>query len=119
VFSAKVASLEIELMGLEMMVQKTIAQMSHGKTPTPEASMLKVKGSEIQMGITELMLEAVGPYAAPFDPDYLAGKRRHSVTDHDDAAPLASLYLNHRKIAIYGGSNEIQKNVIAKHVLGL
>ncbi|VTU28605.1 Acyl-CoA dehydrogenase [Variovorax sp. PBS-H4] len=118
-FAAKVASLEIELMGLEVLVQKTISQMSHGKTPPPEASMLKIKGSEIQLGITELMLEAVGPYGAPFDPAFLAGEHAQSAANNDDAAPLASLYLNHRKIAIYGGSNEIQKNVIAKLVLGL
>ena len=119
VFSAKVASLEIELMALEMLVQKTISQESHGKSPGAEASMLKIKGSEIQLGITELMLEAVGPYGAPFDPAFLNGERTRSVTHNDDAAPLASLYLNYRKIAIYGGSNEIQKNVIAKLVLGL
>lgn len=119
VFAAKVASLEIELMALEMLVQKTISQTTHGKTPPPEASMLKIKGSEIQLGITELMLEAVGPYGAPFDPAFLTGETAHSVTNNDDAAPLASLYFNYRKIAIYGGSNEIQKNVIAKLVLGL
>ncbi|CAM3597627.1 Pimeloyl-CoA dehydrogenase large subunit [Bordetella sputigena] len=119
VFAAKVASLEIELMGLEMLVQKTISQESHRKSPAPEASMLKVKGSEIQLGIAELMLEAVGPYGAPFDPAFIAGERAHSIAGNDDAAPLASLYLNSRKIAIYGGSNEIQKNVIAKLVLGL
>jgi alkylation response protein AidB-like acyl-CoA dehydrogenase len=119
IFAAKVANLEIELMALEMLVQKTISQTTHGKTPPPEASMLKIKGSEIQLAITELMLEAVGPYAAPFDPAFLTGETSHSVTNNDDAAPLASLYLNHRKIAIYGGSNEIQKNVIAKLVLGL
>ncbi|CAM3959948.1 Acyl-CoA dehydrogenase [Bordetella tumbae] len=119
VFATKVASLEIELMALEMLVQKTISQESHRTSPAPEASMLKIKGSEIQLAITELMLEAVGPYGAPFDPAFLAGERAHCITQNDDAAPLASLYLNHRKIAIYGGSNEIQKNVVAKLVLGL
>ncbi|ARP79614.1 pimeloyl-CoA dehydrogenase large subunit [Bordetella genomosp. 8] len=119
VFAAKVATLEIELIGLEMLVQKTISQESHQKSPAPEASMLKVKGSEIQLGIAELMLEAVGPYGAPFDPAFIAGEREHAITGNDDAAPLASLYLNSRKIAIYGGSNEIQKNVIAKLVLGM
>ncbi|OZI25848.1 pimeloyl-CoA dehydrogenase large subunit [Bordetella genomosp. 9] len=119
VFAAKVASLEIDLIGLEMLVQKTISQEDHQKSPAPEASMLKVKGSEIQLAIAELMLEAVGPYGAPFDPAFIAGEREHAITGNDDAAPLASLYLNSRKIAIYGGSNEIQKNVIAKLVLGL
>jgi alkylation response protein AidB-like acyl-CoA dehydrogenase len=119
VFAIKVASLEIELMALEMLVQKTISQEGHRTSPAPEASMLKIKGSEIQLAITELMLETVGPYGAPFDPAFLAGERAHCITQNDDAAPLASLYLNHRKIAIYGGSNEIQKNVVAKLVLGL
>ncbi|MFC4275598.1 acyl-CoA dehydrogenase family protein [Achromobacter aloeverae] len=119
VFAAKIASLEIDLMGLEILVQKTVSQADHRKAPSPEASMLKVKGSEIQLAITELMLESVGPYGAPFDPAFIAGEEAHSVTGNDDAAPLASLYLNYRKIAIYGGSNEIQKNVIAKLVLGL
>lgn len=118
-FAAKVASLEIDLMGLEMLVLKTISLGEQQKSPTPEASMLKVKGSEIQLAIAELMLESVGPYGSPFDPAFIAGERDHSVTENDDAAPLASLYFNSRKIAIYGGSNEIQKNVIAKLVLGL
>ncbi|WP_144637278.1 acyl-CoA dehydrogenase family protein [Bordetella genomosp. 13] len=119
VFAAKVASLEIDLMALELLVQKTISRESHQKSPAPEASMLKIKGSEIQLAITELMLDAVGPYGAPFDPAFLSGERQHSVTRNDDAAGVAPMYLNYRKIAIYGGSNEIQKNVIAKLVLGL
>ena len=119
VYAAKVASLEIDLMALELLVQKTISQESHRTAPAPEASMLKIKGSEIQLAITELMLEAVGPYGAPFDPAYLNGESPHSVTGNDEAAGVAPLYLNYRKIAIYGGSNEIQKNVIAKLVLGL
>lgn len=118
-FASKVAEVEIELMALEMLVQKTISNESHGRGPGPEASMLKIKGSEIQLRITELMLEAVGPYGAPFDPAFIEGEHANAVTGHDEAAPLASLYLNYRKIAIYGGSNEIQKNVIAKLVLGL
>lgn len=118
-FASKVAEVEIELMALEMLVQQTISNESRGRGPGPEASMLKIKGSEIQLRITELMLEAVGPYGAPFDPAFIEGEHATSVTGHDEAAPLASLYLNYRKIAIYGGSNEIQKNVIAKLVLGL
>lgn len=119
VFASKVASLEIDLMALEVLVQKTIDLQSKRGAPIPEASMLKIKGSEIQLRIGELMLEAVGPYGAPFDPEYLEGTRAHSVSDNDEAAPIAALYLNQRKIAIYGGSNEVQKNVIAKQVLGL
>jgi alkylation response protein AidB-like acyl-CoA dehydrogenase len=81
--------------------------------------MLKVKGTEVQQMLTELMLEAVGPYAMPFDPLYLEGEREHSITQDDDAAPLAPYYFNYRKTSIYGGSNEIQKNIISQMILGL
>jgi len=81
--------------------------------------MLKVKGTEIQQTLTELMLEAVGPYGLPFDRAYLEGNAEHSVTQDDDAAPLASYYFNFRKTSIYGGSNEIQKNIITQMILGL
>lgn len=81
--------------------------------------MLKVRGSEIQQWLTELMLEAVGPYGLPFDPVYLDGKSECSITDEDDAAPLAPYYFNYRKTTIYGGSNEIQKNIITQMILGL
>jgi alkylation response protein AidB-like acyl-CoA dehydrogenase len=118
-FATKVAMVEIELMALEVTVLKTISQDSAKRGPGPEASMLKVKGTEIQQALTELMVEAVGPYAMPFDPAYLDGKREHSVTQNDDAASLAPFYFNYRKTAIYGGSNEIQKNIIAQMILGL
>ncbi len=117
VFAHKVAALEIEIMALEITVLRVISQDS-GK-PGPEASLLKIKGTEIQQGLTELMVEAIGPYALPFDPAYLEGEQAHSVTEQDDAAPLASYYFNFRKTSIYGGSNEIQKNIITQMILGL
>jgi alkylation response protein AidB-like acyl-CoA dehydrogenase len=118
-FATKVAMVEIELMALEVTVLKTISQDGAKRGPGPEASMLKIKGTEIQQALTELMVEAVGPYAMPFDPAYLDGEREHSVTQNDDAASLAAFYFNYRKTAIYGGSNEIQKNIIAQMILGL
>jgi alkylation response protein AidB-like acyl-CoA dehydrogenase len=117
VYANKVASLEIELMALEITVLRVISQDS-GR-PGPEASLLKIKGTEIQQRLTELMVEAAGSYAMPFDPDFLEGKNEHSITSEDDAAPLASYYFNYRKTSIYGGSNEIQKNIIAQMILGL
>jgi alkylation response protein AidB-like acyl-CoA dehydrogenase len=119
VFAAKVASLEIELMALEVTVLRVISLDNAKRGPGPEASMLKIKGTEIQQTLTELMLEAVGPYGMPFDPDYLHGANAHSVADDDDAAPLASYYFNFRKTSIYGGSNEIQRNIITQMILGL
>ena len=81
--------------------------------------MLKVKGTEVQQALTELMLEAVGPYGMPFEPDYLSGAQEHTQTAEDEAAPLASYYFNYRKTSIYGGSNEVQKNIITQMILGL
>ncbi|MFZ6686378.1 acyl-CoA dehydrogenase family protein [Undibacterium sp. SXout11W] len=117
VFVHKVASLEIELMALEITVLRVISQDS-GR-PGPEASLLKIKGTEIQQRLTELMLETVGPYGLPFDPQFLEGETEHSLVSDDDAAALASYYFNYRKTSIYGGSNEIQKNIITQMILGL
>jgi alkylation response protein AidB-like acyl-CoA dehydrogenase len=118
-FAAKIAALDIELMALEVTVQRVVASEAGGQGPGPEASMLKIKGTEEQQALTELMVEAIGPQAAAFDPAFLEGERPHSVTGDDDAAPLAAYYFNFRKTSIYGGSNEIQKNIIAQMILGL
>ncbi|MET3137095.1 alkylation response protein AidB-like acyl-CoA dehydrogenase [Undibacterium sp. GrIS 1.2] len=117
VYASKVASLEIELMALEITVLRMISQDS-GR-PGPEASLLKIKGTEIQQRLTELMIEAVGPYSLPFDPAFMHGETENSIMGDDDAAPLASYYFNFRKTSIYGGSNEIQKNIITQMILGL
>ena len=118
-FAAKVANLEIDIMALEITVLRVLSAESAKRGPGPEASLLKVKGTEIQQTLTELMMEAVGPYALPFDTAFLEGKQEHSVMEHDDAAPLAAHYFNFRKTSIYGGSNEIQKNIITQMILGL
>lgn len=117
VFAAKVATLEIELMALEMTVLRVISE--EGKGPGPQASMLKVRGSELQQQLTELMVEALGPQALPFDPAFLDGGTPHGAGGDDLAAPLAAYYFNYRKTSIYGGSNEIQKNIITQMILGL
>jgi len=116
-FGAKVAELEIELMALETTVLRVLAQ-TH-KAPGPEASVLKVRGTEIQQRLTELIVEAAGPMALPFDEAYLEGETEHSAFDDDFAAPLLPHYFNYRKTSIYGGSNEIQRNIISQMILGL
>ncbi|MGA2550214.1 MAG: acyl-CoA dehydrogenase family protein [Burkholderiaceae bacterium] len=116
-FASKVANLEIELMALEMTVLRVVSAEGAHKGPGPEASLLKIKGTEIQQGLTELMLEAIGPYGMPFEREYLEGRADHALDD--DAAPLAAYYFNFRKTSIYGGSNEIQKNIISQMILGL
>nr|WP_216666549.1 acyl-CoA dehydrogenase family protein [Bordetella trematum] len=119
VFGAKVAELEIELMALEMTVLRIVSGETAGKGPGPETSMLKIKAVEVQQRLTELMMDAVGPYAQPFDTAYLDGENEHAVTGYDEAAPLAAYYLNYRKTSIYGGSDEVQRNIISKMILGL
>lgn len=117
VFAQKVALLEIELMALEVTMLRTISASDHA--PGPQASLLKIKGTELQQAIFELQLEAVGPYGLPFEPEYLDGALAHTKTAEDEAAPFAATYLNFRKASIYGGSNEIQRNIISQMILGL
>lgn len=118
-FAAKVAELEIELLALEVTVLRVVATETNGQGPGPEASMLKIKGTEIQQSLSELMAEAIGPQFAAYEPAFLNGEQPCSLAGDDGAAPLAAYYFNLRKTSIYGGSNEIQKNIIAQMILGL
>ncbi len=118
-YAYKLATVEIDLMALEVTVLRVISQEAKRKAPGPEASMLKVKGTEIQQRLTELMVEAAGPAGLAFDPAYLEGEHEHSAGGDDDTAPLMPYYFNYRKTSIYGGSNEIQKNIITQMILGL
>jgi len=117
-FSKKLAELEIDLTALEYTDLRTLAQLAKGGHPGPESSILKIRGSEIQMRITELAMEAVGMYAHPFFQGQDEGWNEYPVGP-DYAVGNAPTYFNTRKTAIYGGSNEIQRNIIAKMVLGL
>jgi len=116
-FAARVAEVEIELMALEMTVMRVLS--ARDRAPGPEASILKIKGTEIQQAIAGLMMEALGPYAQPFLPEALELDWAGEPVGPEYAAPLAARYFNARKASIYGGSNEIQRNIIARMVLGL
>ncbi len=116
-FTRKISELEIDLTALEYTELRTLASESKGQGPGPESSILKVKGTEIQQRITELTLEAVGNYAAPFVPQLDRGDNYLAIGP-DDSQGVAQDYFNVRKTSIYGGSNEIQRNIIAKMVLG-
>jgi alkylation response protein AidB-like acyl-CoA dehydrogenase len=115
-FQQKLAQLEIDLSALEMTELRVLAREQAGKGPGPESSLLKIKGTEIQQRLTELTLEAVGNYAQPF-PRGLGSNEFPIGPDY--ASHAAPIYFNWRKASIYGGSNEIQRNIIAKMVLGL
>jgi pimeloyl-CoA dehydrogenase large subunit len=121
-FRAKIAAVEVELKALEMTQLRVVANERNrkGNRPDPASSILKIKGSEIQQTISELLLEVVGPYALPYQPEYLDEERWNEPPVGPDWAPsLAPSYFNTRKVSIYGGTNEIQKNIIAKAILGL
>jgi alkylation response protein AidB-like acyl-CoA dehydrogenase len=115
-FARKVAELEIDLTALEYTELRTLAQEAKGQMAGPESSILKIKGTEVQQRITELTLEAVGYYAYPYDRFF--GDNEYPVGP-EDAVGVSGHYFNMRKTSIYGGSNEIQRGIIAKAVLGL
>ena len=119
-FAEKLCALEVELKALEMTQLRVVAgesQRASGK-PDPASSILKIKGSEIQQATTELLLEVTGPWAMPFVPEAEFGSNE-PAPGPDWAAMVAPDYFNMRKVSIYGGSNEIQKSIIAKAILGL
>jgi alkylation response protein AidB-like acyl-CoA dehydrogenase len=117
-FRRKVSELEMDLTALEFTELRTLAGEASGKGPGPESSVLKIKGSEIQQRITELALEAAGHYGAPYFRGFGEGDNEHPIGP-DWASRTAPSYFNMRKTTIYGGSNEIQRGIIAKMVLGL
>ena len=118
-FREKLAAVEIELKALEMTQLRVVAderKLEKGRQ-NPASSILKLKGSVIQQQLTELVMEVAGPYALPYQRDF-DGRNEPSVGP-EYASEAAPMYFNYRKVSIYGGSNEIQRNIIAKAILGL
>ena len=118
-FREKLAAIEIELKALEMTQLRVVAEersRARGR-PNPASSILKLKGSWIQQQITELLMEVAGPYVLA-DAGGADGRNEPAIGP-DFAATAAPGYFNFRKVSIYGGSNEIQRNIIAKAILGL
>ncbi|MNS59922.1 Acyl-CoA dehydrogenase [compost metagenome] len=118
-FKDEVSKLEVDMIALEMLVLRVISAEKSGKNPLDIAGLLKIRGSEIQQRYSELMMLAAGPYSLPFiqdamltewDGEFPGGERRN--------APLAATYFNLRKTTIYGGSNEVQRNIVSQVVLG-
>ncbi|WP_366524104.1 acyl-CoA dehydrogenase family protein [uncultured Hyphomonas sp.] len=118
-FARKISQLEIDLTALEFTELRTLASEAAGKGPGPESSILKVKGTEIQQRLTELTLEAVGNYGAPYGYGMENTGNDGFGVGPDHANFAAETYFNMRKTSIYGGSNEIQRNIISKMILGL
>jgi alkylation response protein AidB-like acyl-CoA dehydrogenase len=114
-FRDRLTRVEVELMALEITNLRFLDAMRGGRPPGADVSMLKIRGTEIQQALTELMYQAAGPMAAPFK-----AVGNQAAGEFDEAtAHLAPRYANYRKTSIYAGSNEIQRNIIAKATLGL
>ncbi len=121
-FRMKIAAVEVELRALEITQLRVVSRERNGERgrPDPASSILKIKGSELQQAISELLLEVAGPYMWPDRmPQEDAERWNEPPVGPDWAATLAPHYFNWRKASIYGGSSEIQKNIIAKAILGL
>ena len=113
----KVNELEIGLSAIEITELRLLSALENGGHPGAESSILKIKGTELQQTISELFVEMLAYYAHPF---YLENEiGTNETVGPDYAAPVMPHYLNYRKVTIYGGSNEIQRNVISKAILGL
>ena len=118
-FRDEIAKLEVDIVALEMLVLRVLSAEKSGKNSLDIAGLLKIKGSEIQQRYTELMMQAAGPFSLPYIFEAMeAGWQGNFPGGTLANAPLASNYFNMRKTTIYGGSNEVQRNIVAQTVLG-
>ena len=117
-FRDEIAKLEVDVVALEMMVLRVLADEKSGKQSMDIASLLKIRGSEIQQRYSELMMLAAGPFALPLIREAMEAGWQGDSVGHAHCAPLASTYFNMRKTTIYGGSNEVQRNIVSQFVLG-
>ena len=118
-FRDEIAKLEVDVVALEMLVLRVLSAEKSGKNSLDIAGLLKIRGSEIQQRYSELMMLAAGPYSLPFIAEAMeAGWQGDYPGAGLHCAPLASTYFNLRKTTIYGGSNEVQRNIVSQFVLG-
>ncbi|MEU4597565.1 acyl-CoA dehydrogenase family protein [Nocardia sp. NPDC023988] len=106
-FAARIAELENELIALELVQARVVAGSADG-APNPVSSILKLRGTELQQAVTELLVDIAGPDSLARETDTPDWARRSTAT-----------YLNYRKTSIYGGSSEVQRSIIASTILGL
>jgi alkylation response protein AidB-like acyl-CoA dehydrogenase len=117
-FRDQVAQLEVDIVALEMMVLRVLSAEKSGKNSLDVAGLLKIRGSEIQQRYTELMMLAGGPYTRAYMHEAMEAGWQGDYVGSMQLAPLAGTYFNMRKTTIYGGSNEVQRNIVSSFVLG-
>jgi len=118
-FAVRMAKVEIDLENMKTTNLRVIAAVAGGGVPGAESSMLKIRGTEIRQEILSLIRRAMGPYALPFIEEAQYEGHAEAPVGPAEAATAAANYFNYRKLSIFGGSNEIQKNIISKMILGL
>ena len=116
-FMRSVAETEIELTALEYTELRALMEAEQGSAPGVEGNILKIRGTEVQQKISEMLMKAVGYYAAPYLPEAMEFGWNETPVGPEYATYLSSAYFNARKTTIYGGTNEIQRNIIAKTML--
>jgi alkylation response protein AidB-like acyl-CoA dehydrogenase len=119
IFARKLADVEIQLQALEYAELRTLAALSVGKAPGPESSILKIVGTELAQQMDEMFVELAGYHCLPFVPEQFEDGFQGEPIGPGTTAATALNYFNMRKLSIFGGSNEIQRNIICKAVLGL
>jgi len=117
-FRDEIAKLEVDVVALEMLVLRVLSAEKSGKNSLDIAGLLKIRGSEIQQRYSELMMLAAGPAAVPLRRELVEAGWQPDQAGAAFVAPLAGTYFNMRKTTIYGGSNEVQRNIVAQTVLG-
>ena len=117
-FRDQIAQLEVDIVALEMLVLRVLSAEKSGKQSLDIAGLLKIRGSEIQQRYAELMMQAAGPFSLPFIHEAMEAGWQGDHVGAAHCAPLASVYFNMRKTTIYGGSNEVQRNIVSQTVLG-
>ena len=118
-FATRMAKIEIDLQNMQTTNLRVIASVAGGGVPGAESSMLKIKGTVIRQELLSLIRRAMGPYAIPFIEAAQYGDYADASVGPEEAATAAANYFNYRKLSIFGGSNEIQRNIISKMILGL
>jgi alkylation response protein AidB-like acyl-CoA dehydrogenase len=117
-FARKLVELDIELQGLMMTEHRVMSQLAQGQNPGPASSLLKARGTEMAQRITELGIEALGFYVAPFEPEARKQGANVKPVVPDHGLVFMPQYLNTRAATIYGGSSEVQRNIMSKLILG-
>ena len=118
-FAERLAEAEMEIQALEMIEMQVLSDLSRGKNPGAVSSAMKIRGSETLQKLDHLGVEALAWYAAPFEPEARTLGHNQPTVTPEWGITAVPLYLNNRASTIYAGSNEIQRNIIAKAVLGL